>query len=288
MPGPENEVDAQIREEFEFHVARCARELEDSGMPREAAIEEARRRFGDPRQHWDACRREAPEERMRKAMIGGLAVALVVACAAIVVLGYSVMRQGEALARIEEDLAKRGDASATSEPAKSPGVVYLDGAVRRPGVYNLPEVGELTVSRLVAAAGGARTGVPFVARLVPQTDSVVRIAQWQGAGGAIETWKGQTCLLIENGLRATAGADPALRAGDMLVVGEVRAEAVSDATPEMQPLTPEQVHAMSKAEVRAMLSRVAQWRSRGGLSEETKDRLKREFDMLLEAAAHQP
>ena len=34
------------------------------------------------------------------------------------------------------------------------GVVYLDGEVIRAGVYTLPPVGKLTVSRLVAAAGG--------------------------------------------------------------------------------------------------------------------------------------
>jgi len=34
------------------------------------------------------------------------------------------------------------------------GVVYIDGEVQRPGVYQLPEGGRLTVSRLIAAAGG--------------------------------------------------------------------------------------------------------------------------------------
>jgi len=34
------------------------------------------------------------------------------------------------------------------------GVVYIDGEVNRPGVYQLPEGGRLTVSRLIAAAGG--------------------------------------------------------------------------------------------------------------------------------------
>ncbi len=34
------------------------------------------------------------------------------------------------------------------------GVVYIDGEIARPGVYSLPQVGELTLSRLVSAAGG--------------------------------------------------------------------------------------------------------------------------------------
>lgn len=34
------------------------------------------------------------------------------------------------------------------------GIVYIDGEILRPGVYNLPSTDELTLSRLIAAAGG--------------------------------------------------------------------------------------------------------------------------------------
>ncbi len=34
------------------------------------------------------------------------------------------------------------------------GIVYIDGQILRPGVYNLPTTDELTLSRLIAAAGG--------------------------------------------------------------------------------------------------------------------------------------
>ena len=34
------------------------------------------------------------------------------------------------------------------------GIVYIDGEILRPGVYNLPNTDELTLSRLIAAAGG--------------------------------------------------------------------------------------------------------------------------------------
>jgi protein involved in polysaccharide export with SLBB domain len=34
------------------------------------------------------------------------------------------------------------------------GVVYIDGEISRPGPYDLPATGQLTLSRLVAAAGG--------------------------------------------------------------------------------------------------------------------------------------
>ncbi len=40
---------------------------------------------------------------------------------------------------------------------RSGGFIYLDGDVKRPGVYALPGIGRLTLSRLVAAAGGTQT-----------------------------------------------------------------------------------------------------------------------------------
>lgn len=54
---------------------------------------------------------------------------------------------------IDEDIAD------TKVPTNgtSSRLVYLDGDVQRPGVYALPRVGRLTLSRLVAAAGGSQT-----------------------------------------------------------------------------------------------------------------------------------
>jgi protein involved in polysaccharide export with SLBB domain len=39
-------------------------------------------------------------------------------------------------------------------PPPPNGVVYVDGQVQRPGVYNLPESGRLTLQRVITAAGG--------------------------------------------------------------------------------------------------------------------------------------
>jgi hypothetical protein len=60
---------SEIREELELHVAQCAAELERSGMPRVEAIAEAHRRFGNFDSHVEACRREAPEEQMRRKVL---------------------------------------------------------------------------------------------------------------------------------------------------------------------------------------------------------------------------
>jgi len=60
------------------------------------------------------------------------------------------------------------------------GVVYIDGEILRPGVYNLPQVGRLTLSRLVAAAGGPSVlAIPErvdITRVVaPQREATVRL-----------------------------------------------------------------------------------------------------------------
>ncbi|MSR29535.1 MAG: hypothetical protein EXS03_08185 [Phycisphaerales bacterium] len=48
------------------------------------------------------------------------------------------------------------------------GVVYIDGEIQRPGVFQLPSVGRLTISRLVASAGG------LTAIAIPERVDLVR------------------------------------------------------------------------------------------------------------------
>jgi protein involved in polysaccharide export with SLBB domain len=69
----------------------------------------------------------------------------------------------ERIIEIPYDRLKRGDSSVNlvirpkdriyvAEPQT--GVIYIDGEIARPGVYSLPLNGKITLSRLVAAAGG--------------------------------------------------------------------------------------------------------------------------------------
>ncbi|MFM7807664.1 MAG: SLBB domain-containing protein, partial [Planctomycetota bacterium] len=60
------------------------------------------------------------------------------------------------------------------------GVVYIDGLIARPGVYNLPTSGKLTLSRLVAAAGGlGELAIPqrvdLVRRLGEDKEACIRV-----------------------------------------------------------------------------------------------------------------
>jgi polysaccharide export outer membrane protein len=48
------------------------------------------------------------------------------------------------------------------------GVVYIDGQIQRPGVYNLPAAGRLTLSQVITAAGG------FGEQAIPERTDLVR------------------------------------------------------------------------------------------------------------------
>lgn len=87
----------------------------------------------------------------------------------------------QALARGDKnyDIIIRPDDNIYVDPPLE-GVVYLDGEINRPGVFQLPTVGELTLSRLVAAAGGFGTlAIPdrcdLIRRIGPSREATIRV-----------------------------------------------------------------------------------------------------------------
>jgi len=64
-------------------------------------------------------------------------------------ISYQKLKQGDSSSNI---VIRPDDRIYVQEPQS--GVVYVDGEIVRPGVYNFPASGKLTLSRLVAAAGG--------------------------------------------------------------------------------------------------------------------------------------
>ena len=64
-------------------------------------------------------------------------------------ISYQKLKQGDSSSNI---VIRPDDRIYVEEPQS--GVVYVDGEIVRPGVYNFPISGKLTLSRLVAAAGG--------------------------------------------------------------------------------------------------------------------------------------
>lgn len=81
MTGPAKrrrrpEIDAEIEEEFLFHLAELTADLERSGLSLADAEAEARRRFGDVAQYRERCRREAPEDRTQRFLRLGIGITL--------------------------------------------------------------------------------------------------------------------------------------------------------------------------------------------------------------------
>jgi protein involved in polysaccharide export with SLBB domain len=67
----------------------------------------------------------------------------------IIEVPYEKLKQGDSSYNI---IIRPNDRIYVREPQS--GVVYLDGEIGRPGVYSFPATGKMTLSRLVAAAGG--------------------------------------------------------------------------------------------------------------------------------------
>ncbi len=67
----------------------------------------------------------------------------------IIQINYQKLKRGDSNYNV---VIRPGDQIYVQEPQS--GVVYVDGEILRPGVYNFPASGRLTLSRLVAAAGG--------------------------------------------------------------------------------------------------------------------------------------
>lgn len=67
----------------------------------------------------------------------------------IIEIPYDKLKQGDSSYNI---VIRPGDRIYVKEPLQ--GFIYIDGEVRRPGAYGLPSIGQLTLSRLIASAGG--------------------------------------------------------------------------------------------------------------------------------------
>lgn len=84
------------------------------------------------------------------------------------------------------------------------GFVYIDGEVGRPGVYNLPNAGKLTLSRLVAAAGG------LGALAIPERVDLTRV---------VGPNKEATIRLNLGAIRARTEPDVVLKGDDHVIIG---------------------------------------------------------------------
>jgi polysaccharide export outer membrane protein len=84
------------------------------------------------------------------------------------------------------------------------GFVYIDGEVNRSGVYTLPATGDLTLSRLIAAAGG------LGALAIPERVDLTRM---------VSTDREATLRVNLGGIRRRTEPDIRLKPGDHIIIG---------------------------------------------------------------------
>jgi len=151
-PRGEDQLEADLADEFEFHLAQRRREYERQGLDAAQARRAAADRFGDVQRIKAQCRRIAREERIMLQKINLVLMIVVL----LVVIGVSVQmyitQRSNTLAiqAMSAQLAEQAMERKAAE--RGTGVVFVDGIIRRPGVYDIPADG-LTMSRLLVVAG---------------------------------------------------------------------------------------------------------------------------------------
>ncbi len=93
----------------------------------------------------------------------------------VIEVDYKALARGETNLNV---IVRPGDQIYVDPPAE--GVVYIDGEIIRPGVYELPRSGQLTLSRLIAAAGGlGQIAIPsrvdLIRKIAPAREAIVRV-----------------------------------------------------------------------------------------------------------------
>jgi protein involved in polysaccharide export with SLBB domain len=145
-------IEAEVREEFAFHMEKLEDELASQGVNGPAASAEVRARFGDV---------ERLVRSATKVKAGGAVmlqkinlVLLVVMIAAVGWMAVQVkLSQQHSLAAIEAVSARLETLGPAVIPGKSDTkTVYIGGAVKEPGAYYMSE--GLTLRQLLAKAGG--------------------------------------------------------------------------------------------------------------------------------------
>ena len=146
-------LDREISEEISLHLALAERDLSASGLGAEAAVRESRRRFGDIEVVRRACRRVALGERIMLERINCALLVLVV-----ILLGVGLYRSGSvpphAPEALSEPLALGNRRPMAVHPASATTYTMV-GRVARPGEYDFPAGGRITLRRALVAAGGA-------------------------------------------------------------------------------------------------------------------------------------
>jgi hypothetical protein len=185
---PRHEIEAEVREEIEFHLAMTAERIaQEKRLDPEQSRSEALKRFGDPESITKECTRIALKERIMLQRINTVLIALV--AVGLIVVGIGTWQQQSQTAAAFEQINEKltgmvsptpvAQAVSQEPPAARRETVYIRGLVARPGVYEIPQGDSpFTVSRLIAAAGdavgGELTDENFTFTIVRESDGKLR------------------------------------------------------------------------------------------------------------------
>jgi len=151
-PRGDEQLETDLADELEFHLERRRREYEREGLDSAAARRAAALRFGDVQRIKAQCRRIARKERIMLQKINlVLMIVVLMAVVGVSVQMYVTQRYNTlAIQAMSAQLAEQAVEGKAAE--RSTGTVFVDGKVRRPGVYDIPADG-LTMRRLLVVAG---------------------------------------------------------------------------------------------------------------------------------------
>jgi hypothetical protein len=167
-PRPAPEVDADIRAELDSHLAMIEDELLAQGATPADARAQALARFGDPARLARQARTIKLGDRIMLQRIN-LALLIVLGSAVIFLLVQNQRINSRSIQTLEQvsasltALQQRQPApqAAPTPPGPPSKVVYIEGAVERPGTFMIPP-GGFTLKRLIAAAGGLKDSAKTV------------------------------------------------------------------------------------------------------------------------------
>ncbi len=167
-PRPAPEVDADIRAELDSHLAMIEEELLAQGAAPADARARALARFGDPARLARQARTIKLGDRIMLQRIN-LALLIVLGSAVIFLLVQNQRINTRSIQTLEQvsaslsALQQRQPApqAAPTPPGPPSKVVYIEGAVERPGTFMIPP-GGFTLKRLIAAAGGLKDSAKTV------------------------------------------------------------------------------------------------------------------------------
>ncbi len=152
-PRDDQQIDAEVEDELTFHIQQLTRELVEAGQSDDEAKVDALTRFGDVNKIKTQCKRIALEERIMLQRINFiLTIVVLLAVTFVSVEMYFTQKHNTVvLQAIGADLADMK--TVAGSPPRAPGVVYIVGDIRRPGVYAVRPDGRLMLSQLMFSAG---------------------------------------------------------------------------------------------------------------------------------------